>query len=49
VRLVGIGLGAAANLEALRTMVAPTGGAAYRADSPAALQKVLFDALARRT
>jgi Ca-activated chloride channel family protein len=48
VRLVAIGMGPTADLASLRVMAAPTGGAAYRADTPAQLRRVLFDALARR-
>ncbi|MDQ1289667.1 MAG: Ca-activated chloride channel, partial [Actinomycetota bacterium] len=48
VRLVGIGIGPSADLGALRAMVAPTGGKAYRAETPAELRQVLLDVLARR-
>jgi Ca-activated chloride channel family protein len=48
VGLVAIGMGPTADLVSLRAMAAPTGGAAYRADTPAQLQRVLYDALARR-
>lgn len=49
VRLIGIGIGAAANLDSLRTLAAPTGGGAYRADTPAQMQQVLYDVVANRT
>jgi Ca-activated chloride channel family protein len=47
--LVTIGIGAQADLKALKAMTAPVGGRTYRADTPAALQTVLFDAIANRT
>ena len=49
VRLIAIAMGPSTDLLSLQTLVAPTRGAAYRADSPAQLQEVLYDALARRT
>jgi hypothetical protein len=36
-------------MQSLRTMVTPTHGSAYRADTPAQLRQVLYDAMARRT
>jgi hypothetical protein len=47
--LVGIGIGPAADMQALQAMVAPVRGRAYRADSAEAVQKALFDSIARRT
>lgn len=49
VRLVGIALGADADMASLQAIVAPTKGKAYRADTPAALQQVLYDAVAQRS
>jgi Mg-chelatase subunit ChlD len=46
--LVLIGIGPSADMPALRAMAAPVGGRAYRAQSPAALRVVLFDAIANR-
>jgi hypothetical protein len=49
VRLVAIGLGPSADLDSLKTMVAPTKGVAYRAETPTQLRDVLYDAIARRS
>jgi Mg-chelatase subunit ChlD len=48
VQIVGIAMGPDADLEALEELADATGGEAYRANSPEALQTVLFDALANR-
>ena len=48
VKVVGIGLGPDADLDALREIAGPTGGAAYQALDPQDLQSVLFDAIRRR-
>jgi hypothetical protein len=47
--LVTIGIGPQADMRALQAMTAPVGGRTYRADTPQALQTVLFDAIAHRT
>jgi hypothetical protein len=47
--LVGIGIGPSADMQALQAMVSPVGGRAYRADTPEAVQRALFDSIARRT
>jgi hypothetical protein len=47
--LVGIGIGPAADMQALQAMVSPVGGRAYRADSAEAVERALFDSIARRT
>ena len=46
--LVTIGIGPEADQQALKAMTAPVGGRTYRADTPKALQTVLFDAIAHR-
>jgi len=46
--LVCVGIGPAADMAALQAMVRPMGGRAYRADTPEALRRVLFDAVAHR-
>jgi hypothetical protein len=48
VKVVGIGLGPDADLDALRQIADATSGAAYQALNPADLQSVLFDAIRRR-
>jgi Ca-activated chloride channel homolog len=48
VRLIAVGIGDQADMDALRRMCAAAGGAAYRADTPQALQGVLLDAITRR-
>ncbi|MGZ4613577.1 MAG: VWA domain-containing protein [Kineosporiaceae bacterium] len=48
VLLIAIGIGPDADMPALQAMTAAAGGRAYRADSVAALQTVLFDAIAHR-
>lgn len=47
--LVCMGMGPAADMDALHAMVAPVGGRAYRAHTPQALRTVLFDSIAHRT
>jgi hypothetical protein len=47
--LVGIGIGPAADMQALHAMVSPVGGRTYRADSSEAVEMALFDSIARRT
>jgi hypothetical protein len=47
--LVCIGIGPAADMQALHAMVAPVGGRAYRAETPDELQTALFDSIAHRT
>jgi Ca-activated chloride channel homolog len=49
VRLIAIGIGPDADLDVLRTMAAPSAGAAYVATNPDQLKTILFDALAHRT
>jgi Ca-activated chloride channel family protein len=49
VRIVGIGIGPDADLAALQAMAAATGGAAYRAQTPAELEQILYDALSHRS
>jgi hypothetical protein len=44
-----MGMGPAADMDALHAMVAPVGGRAYRAHTPQALRTVLFDSIAHRT
>ena len=46
--LVCIGISGTADMAALRGMVKPVGGRAYRADTPEVLRTVLFDAMAHR-
>jgi von Willebrand factor type A domain-containing protein len=48
VRLIAIGIGPDADMNALKAMCRAAGGRAYRADSPQALQTVLFDSIAHR-
>jgi hypothetical protein len=48
VKVVGIGLGPDADLDALREIADATGGTAYPALDPEDLQSVLFDAIRRR-
>ena len=48
ITLVLIGIGPSADMKSLQAMAAPVGGRAYKADSPAALRLVLFDAIANR-
>lgn len=48
VLLIAIGIGPDADMKALRTMTVAAGGRAYQANSIAALQTVLFDAIAHR-
>lgn len=48
VLLIAIGIGPDADMAALRTMCKAAGGRAYQANSVAALQTVLFDAIAHR-
>ena len=48
VLLIAIGIGQTADMTALRAMCAAAGGRAYQANSVAALQTVLFDAIAHR-
>lgn len=48
VELIAIGLGPSADMAALRAMAQANGGEAYRAQTPQALQTVLFDAISRR-
>jgi Ca-activated chloride channel family protein len=47
--LVCIGIGPAADMEALRAMVAPVGGRAYRAESTEAVRTLLLESMAHRT
>lgn len=49
VRLIAVGIGPDADLTVLRTMAAPSNGAAYVATTPDQLKTILFDALAHRT
>jgi Ca-activated chloride channel homolog len=49
VKVVAIGIGPDADMSALNRIADTTGGAAYQAVDPADLQKVLFDAIRRRT
>jgi hypothetical protein len=48
VKVIGIGLGPDADLDALRQIADATSGAAYLAKDPQDLQSVLFDAIRRR-
>lgn len=49
VRVIAVGLAADSDAAALKTVAEATGGAAYIAERPEDFQKVLFDALRRRT
>jgi hypothetical protein len=49
VRLIAVGIGPDADLNAMRQLVAPSDGMAYQASTPDQLRTVLFDALAHRS
>jgi Ca-activated chloride channel homolog len=48
VKVIAVGLGPDADLDALKQIADATGGTSYSAQNPADLQSVLFDALRRR-
>jgi uncharacterized protein YegL len=48
VKVIAIGLGPDADMDALRQIADTTGGASYQALHPEDLQSVLFDAIRRR-